>query len=296
MRVDSWPGLMLCAALGFVLAGGCAHKRETPDSELQVVASIAPLADFARQVGGDLVQVELMIPPGASPHTYQFQPDQMKALSNAAVLVLNGIGLEYWADKAIDAAANPRLVTVRTADGIPVLDAGDKDHPGGNPHVWLDPILAVKQVEAIRDAFMQADPANSKQYRANASRWIAQLRALDAEIRRSVASFRQKRFIAFHPAWVYFARRYGLVQAAVIEDFPGKEPPPSRIRQIAETARRLRSKAIFAEPQFSPRAAQVIAEETGAKVIMLDPLGRPPDCGYLKTMRANLRQMESALK
>lgn len=296
MRVGSCPSVLLCIPLALAMAAGCGRKDEAVSDKLPVVASIAPLADFARQVGGDLVRVDMIIPPGASPHTYQFRPDQMKALSAAAVLVLNGIGLEYWADKAIDAAANPKLVVVRTADGIPVLDSGGDEHPGGNPHVWLDPVLAVRQVEAIRDAFIKADPPNSGTYRTNAARYIAELKRLDAQIRRSVKGFRQKRFIAFHPAWSYFVRRYGLVQAAVIEDFPGKEPDPARIRQVVQIARRLKARAVFAEPQFSPRAAQVIAEEAGAKVVMLDPLGRPPDYSYLTTMRGNLSQMESALK
>lgn len=262
-----------------------------------VAASIAPMADFAGNVGGDLVDVELLVPPGASPHTYQLDPEQMRLLSKASVLVLNGVNLEFWADKAIGGAENPKLIVVRTAEGLPLIGSPeDHIHEGGNPHVWLDPIYAIYQVQAIRDAFTKADPAHKSQYTANAADYIRKLRQLDADIRSQVRSFRHKRFVAFHPSWVYFARRYGLVQAAVIEESPGREPSPSHIREIVESAKRMHAKAIFAEPQFSPKAAQVIADEVGAKVLMLDPLGKPPDYDYVKTMRGNLKQMAEALR
>jgi zinc transport system substrate-binding protein len=262
-----------------------------------VAAGIAPMANFAREVGGDLVEVELMVAPGASPHIYQPQPDQMKMLSKASVLVLNGVKLEFWADKVVEAADNPKLIVVKTAEGLPIIEsAHDQVHPGGNPHVWLDPTNAMRQVKAIRDAFAKADPAHARTYETNAERFIAELTELDADIRAQVKTFRSRSFISFHPAWVYFARRYGLREAAVIEKNPGREPSPSEIREVVDAARRIRARAIFAEPQFNPKAAEVIADETGAKVLLLDPLGKPPDYDYIKTMRANLAQMAEALR
>lgn len=287
-----WIAIILVA----LIAAGCGRAPEPHQGKMIVAASIAPLYDFSRQVGGSLVDVELLVPPGASPHTYQIEPAQMKVLSRASVLVLNGVGLEYWADKAVDAADNPRLIVVRTAEGLPIVGKGkDPHHPSGNPHVWLDPRMAIRQVEAIRDAFAKADPAHSKVYAENAERFIQKLRALDEEIRKRVKTFRSRSFIAFHPAWVYFAKEYGLDQAAVIEESPGKEPSPSHIRKIIETARKLKVKAVFAEPQFSPKAAQVIADEVGAKVLILDPLGQPPNYSYIETMRRNLDRMAKGL-
>lgn len=286
--------LMLMAA-AVLTAGGCGSKKQALEGRMLVVASIAPLADFARQVGSKHVEVYLMVPSSASPHTYQITPGQMDAVSQARVLVLNGVGLEYWAKKVVDAAGNPHLAVVRTAEGLPIIGSEDEHEPGGNPHVWLDPIYAVHQVEAIRDAFVKTDPANAAAYRANAAKYVAKLRALDGKTRSRVKQFRSRRFIAFHPAWVYFARRYGLEQAAVIEEWPGKEPSPSKIKEIVQTAKRLKARAIFAEPQLSPKAAQVVAEEAGAKVLILNPLGGPSG-GYIETMLDNVAQMEKALK
>jgi ABC-type Zn uptake system ZnuABC Zn-binding protein ZnuA len=150
-------------------------------------------------------------------------------------------------------------------------------------------------VELIRDALMQADPASAEIYRANADRYIAELRALDRATRETVAAFAQQKFIAFHAAWVYFARDYGLEQAAVVETTPGKEPSPAEVAAIVKTARAIGAQAIFAEPQFSSKDAEVIAAESGAQVLFLNPLGRPPDYAYIDLMRYNLDEMRKAL-
>jgi len=288
--------IWIAITLVLLIAVGCGRVTKPSKGKMIVAASIAPLYDFSRQVGGSLVDVKLLVPPGASPHTYQIEPAQMKVLSRASVLVLNGVGLEYWADKVVDAAGNPRLMVVRTAEGLPIIGKGkDPHHPGGNPHVWLNPRMAIHQVEAIRDTFAKADPAHSKTYAENAERFIQKLRALDEEIRKRVKTFKSRSFIAFHPAWIYFAKEYGLDQTAVIEESPGKEPSPSYLKKIIEKAKKLKIKVVFAEPQLSPKAAQVIAEELGAEVLILDPLGQPPDYSYIKTMRRNLDQMAKGL-
>jgi zinc transport system substrate-binding protein len=287
--------------LWFILIGGVACGGETqtpsaaPDTVL-VAASIAPLADFAQQVGGDRVQVVTLVPPGASPHTYELTPAQAEQVARADVLVLNGVGLEYWADKLIQSTGNPNLIVVDTSKGIEIM-AGEATEAGGNPHIWLDPRNAIVQVEHIRAALLRVDPAHADNYRANAKRYSAELWELDREISNEVATWSNQQFIAFHPAWVYFARRYGLEQAAVIERSPGREPSPAEVARIVETARRIEAKAIFAEPQFSAKAAQTIAEESGVQVLFLDPLGSSlDDPSYLSLMRSNLAQMVQVLR
>ncbi len=286
--------LILIAALSI---SGCGERKSAANGKMIVAAGIAPMANFAKQVGGDLVQVELMVPPGQNPHTYQPEPRQMKALSEARVLVLNGLGLEFWADKAVQAASNPNLMVVKTGEGIATLaDDDDHLHPGGNPHVWVSPVLAIRQVGAVRDAFEKADPEHTAEYTANASRFIGELKKLDADIRDQVKNWKTKGFITLHPSWLYFAHEYGLEEVASIERSPGREPTPSEMREVIDLARKLHAKAIFAEPQFSAKAAQVVASETGAKVVFLDPYGEPPDYDYVKTMRANLEKMSEALR
>ncbi len=297
MTRKSYAAIAIMLSLAMLLAA-CAGKSSGPQAgkgKMLVMASINPLADFAREVGGDRVQVEVMVPPGASPHTYEPKPSQLKDLSRAKVLVLVGLGFEFWADKAVSASGNPGLIVVHTADGLEILQQGKEG--GGNPHVWLDPIDAIHQVEMIRDAFIRADPAGKDVYTANAKEYIGRLRALDEEIRKEVSGFSSKKFIAFHPAWAYFARRYGLEEAAVIERTPGREPSPAEIAEIVQVAREAGVKAIFAEPQFSPKAAKVIAEECGAQVLFLDPIGGVKGREtYIELMRYNLEQMKKAMK
>lgn len=282
---------------------GCGRQERPAGGKILVAASIAPMYSFAKGVGGDHVEVELLVPAGASPHTYQLTPRQMETLSKASVLVLNGAELEFWADKAADAADNQDLLVVETADGLKLIDDLNEhaehegcEHEGGNPHVWLDPVKAVHQVEKIRDALVKADPENEDQYQQNAGKYIKELQTLDADISKQTSSLSSRQFVAFHSAWVYFAQRYGLEQVAVVEESPGKEPSVQHIKGIVDTVRKSNVKIVIAEPQFSPKAAQVIADESGAKVITLDPLGQPPSYDYIKTMRNNVNKLTEALK
>jgi zinc transport system substrate-binding protein len=284
------------ASLGLTACAGGTNSSPARDDRLLVTASIAPLADFARQVGGDHVGVITLVPPGASPHTFEPIPSQVAQMAKARVLVLNGVGLEYWSGRLIEGADNPKLVVVDTSQGIDILER-DGDGSGGNPHIWLDPQNAIAQVSHIRDALIQADPANAGDYRANAERYVNELRTLDQEIADEEATWSKREFIAFHPAWVYFARRYGLKQAAVIEVAPGREPSPAEVVHIIETAQHIGARAIFAEPQFSAKAAHTLAEESGAQVLFLDPLGSSlRDSCYLNLMRYNVAQMANALR
>jgi zinc transport system substrate-binding protein len=275
-----------------------------------IVTSIFPIADFVQNVGGERVEVITLLPPGASPHVYEPTPEQVKNIARADLFIKNGGGLEFWAEKMVVAAANPDLVVVDTSREIELLkervdirEPGEDEngeHGGNvNPHFWLDPLLAQRQVEAIRDALVDRDPSNQEFYRQNAANYLKQLEALDREIAEITRSFTTREFVSFHAAWSYLARRYNLVEAAVIEKAPGREPSPALLKEIIDTVRKAKVKAIFAEPQFSPRIAQTIATETGAKVLFIDPIGGPglkDRDSYISLMRYNVSQMSFAMK
>ena len=292
--------IILLAGMLVTCAFGCGRQRVADEerSRVVVVVSIAPLADFAHQVGGERVEVEMLVAPGMSPHTFEPTPRQLKALSQAALLVLNGVGLELWADDLVSAAQNQELRVVETADGVDIMHAGRNHGHGdaGNPHVWVDPICAIHQVEQIRDALIEVDPAGADVYHRNAQAYVGELRTLDDEIGRIVGTLSRKRFVAQHAVWSYFARRYGLVEASIIEASPGDEPSAKELSELVETMRKQRVTAIFVEPQLSQKAARVVAAETGADIVVLDPLGGPPGRGYLDTMRTNLEKMARALR
>jgi zinc transport system substrate-binding protein len=277
-----------------LLLAGCAPAAQGT-GPIQVAVSIAPLADMVRQIGGERVTVVQLVPAGSSVHTYEPSPRQVQFVSRAQLLVLNGAGLEYWASKVIDAAANPKLHVVDTSQGLPLLE--ESGEQGGNPHLWLDPELAMRQAEKVRDGLIAVDPDHADLYRQNAERYLATLQALDAEIQAETATWTHRRFVAFHSAWVYFARRYGLEQVAAIEPFPGREPSPEWLANIVTTIRQSNVPVVFAEPQLPPRAAQAVASEAGARVLTLDPLGGVPGRStYVDLMRYNVSQMAQALR
>jgi zinc transport system substrate-binding protein len=292
-------GLVL--ALLAALLGGMACKQEESSDRLTVVATIFPLADFVKNVAGDKVDVITLLRPGDSPHTYEPTSRDMKAVARATLLVVNGAGLDFWVEK-LKSAASDNMVELDTSailekEGL--LLSGDEHEGGVNPHYWLDPVLAQMQVEAIAAALVAADPGNKDSYLGNAADYIAELKSLDAEIKNETQSFSSREFVTFHPAWTYFARRYGLVEAAVIEEAPGKEPTTKEQMRIIDLVKELNVKVIFAEPQFSTKAAKAIAKDSGAKVLLLDPIGGPGLAGrdsYIALMRYNVGQMGEAMR
>ncbi len=284
--------------LGLFFAFFLSHASSASDNKLKVVASIAPLADFARQVGGDKVDVTLLLPPGASPHTYEPTPRTMQEISQAKIFIKIGAGLEFWADKLVAAAAKD-VVTVDCSRSVALIHALDHEkHGAGNvdPHYWLDPVIAIGMVKKIEEAYAKVDPADSSYFAQRASSYIAVLTALDKQIAETVKTFRTREYVTFHPAWNYFSRRYGLTVAGVIEEGPGKEPTVRHIDRILREIRRLKIRVVFAETQFSPRMAEAIAREAGGRVLMLDPIGGQKErVSYIGMMRYNLALMKKAM-
>lgn len=278
--------------------------------KIKVVASIHPLGDVTKQVGKDRVSVKVMLPPAASPHTFEPTPLDMLEIQNSKVFVKAGAGLEFWAEKMMQASSNRNLIIVDATSGLSLIRhihshagegvSGGKEHPeSADPHVWLDPVLMKAVVDKIQNALSKADPGGETYYRENAEKYKKDLDALHSEIMNRVKSFRVKEYITFHPAWNYFSKRYGLRVAGVIEESPGREPSPKHIAKIINEIKRINSKIVFAEPQFNPKIAEVIAKEAGAKVLFLDPIGSPNVKGrdtYIGLMRYNLSVMEEGMK
>lgn len=282
---------LFCCSFSFI---ACTNKNSS-DDKIMVAASILPLMDFSRQVGGEYINVFSIVPPGSNPHTFELTPELLLKCSRARLLVLNGIGLEYWAEKLIANMNKSDLLVTNTSEGIAVLQ--DDDHAEGNPHIWLDPMLAIYQINKIKDALCQVDPQHAGYYRQRTHDYILVLEQLDKTIREKIQLWRDKELICFHPSWNYFVNRYGLVQAAVIEKRPGFEPNPKEIAEIIEIAKKIKARAIFAEQQFPVKISEAIAAECGAQVILLNPLGGDASrFDYIKLMLDNVQQMALALE
>jgi len=290
----------------FLFLSGIAYS-----ANIKVVASIYPLGDIAKQVGGERVDVKVMLPPGVSPHTFEPTPLEMMEMHNAKVFVKAGAGLEFWAEKMLKASGSKGLIVVDASAGLPLIKGihshesemkNYKSHDSSesaDPHIWLDPVFAKTVVDKITDVLSNADSAGKQYYIERAGKYKKDLDALNNEILEEVKKFRIKEYVTFHPAWNYFSKRYGLKVAGVIEESPGREPSPKHIARIIREVKRINSKVVFAEPQFNPAIAEVIAKEAGAKVLFLDPIGGPNIKGrdtYLGLMRYNLSVMKEAMR
>ncbi len=302
--------LILAAALLMPLLPGPAAGAGLP-----VSASILPLGDFCQNLGGDRVSVQVLIPPGASPHVFEPSPASVAQTLESRVLVYVGAGLDPWVERLLKTQRSAKQVVVAAVAGIPLIqdvgnhgheahgakehgEAEHHHHEGGNPHVWLDPVLAQDICRRITRAFIQADPGHRQHYEARLSMYLDKLAKLHQDITAKVATFSRRDYVTFHPAFAYFARRYGLKEIGVIAAAPGREPSPRHLQKIITTIKTTGARAVFAEPQLSPRVAEVIAQEAGIQVLFLDPLGGRPPYGrdYLELMRHNLEVFAEVLQ
>jgi len=274
---------------------------------VRVLTSFAPLDSLTRNVVGDAATVEMLLPPGVGPHDYAITPGDLKKIAEADVIILNGLGLEAWLGKAITNSARKDAVVVDTSTGIPPITevtqigghshAHNHDHGDANPHIWLDPVLAKLQVEAITRAMVARDAANAEIYKTNAVAYLAKLDALDADYKALAATLPNKKLITFHDAFVYLAKQYGFELIGVFQPFPGKEPTPKYLTQLKNVIEANDVKVLFAEPQYEPRVMRTLAEDLGLAIATLDTLEvGEPDAGlYEKVMRANLESLRTAL-
>lgn len=292
--------------------------QSTPciSEKLRVIASIYPVADMVQQVGGDHVDVTFVLPAGASPHTFEPKPSLVKKISSARIFFRIGAGLEFWAEKFID-LAGPGLTTIVLSEGVSLIHTARHHHENktgdphdgsyisnhesrvANPHIWLDPAIAKSMVNKITAVLCEVDHQHLTYYKLRGQNYLNDMDKLDRLIKVTVARFNIKKYVSFHASWVYFARHYGLEPVGIIEASPGRNPTPIQIKNIVAMIKRNHIRAVFAEPQLNPRAAEVIAREAAVNVLLLDPLGGPNLKGrstYIDLIKYNLNVMQEAMK
>ncbi len=266
-----------------------------------VAASFYPMYEFARQVGGDRSRVRDLTPAGAEPHAYELTPKDIIAINASKVLIYNGVGLEPWVQKLLPQLPRTVLV-VNAAQGIRIVTAisgGDQGKP--DPHIWMDPVLAQKQVDNILAGFIRVDPQGQVVYEANAAKFKQELTALHERFQRALSTCRKKTFITNHAAFGYFAARYGLIQIGIAGLAPDAEPSAAKIRELIRLARQNDIRVIYYESLVSPRVAAAIAREVGARTLVFDPLEGLTDeklaqgKNYLPIMGQNLRNLMQGL-
>lgn len=296
------------------------------DASRVAVVTIAALTDLVGSVAGPGWTVRTVIPPGTSPHVFEPAPSDLRKLVGARVVVVVGAGYDDWMRKVLRACASD----ARVHDAAASLEIGparcgvDHDHGhdhdpgpaartaehaahgdhaghahgilGEDPHWWLSPVLAARSLGPIAESFAAADPIHAEGYRRRARAKAEEIEALDAELGGLLEPVRGKRFVSAHRAWVYFADRYGLTEAASIEPVPGREPSPRELRALVEEGRRGSLGRLFTEPQFPPAAARVVAREARLALTLVDPIGGVPGREtYAELMRFNAAAFRSGL-
>jgi ABC-type Zn uptake system ZnuABC Zn-binding protein ZnuA len=262
-----------------------------------VVASIFPVADLASFMGGGAVRVEALLPPRASPSSFEPTARQMARLSGAAVYLFVGGGLDAWAEQLVGSDA----VVVRLTEGMQLREghAHEGHAETGNPHVWLDPVRVRDEIlPRIEAALERAAPDSASAIRERTLALADSLTTLDGEIRGDLARLPSRAFVSTHSAWVYFAERYGLEEIGAVYESPGREPSARYLAELIEAARGAGARAVFIEPQLGEAGARTVAAELDLEVVLLDPQGgegQEGREGYLSLMRFNAAQVARAL-
>ncbi|MFB5597896.1 MAG: metal ABC transporter substrate-binding protein [Nitrosopumilaceae archaeon] len=269
----------------------------TNEQKITVVASFYPLYEFTKQVGKEKVDVSTLVPFGIEPHDWEPTIKDLQKLQQTDLVVINGIGFESWVHDLESIESN--VVIVDTSNGISIIKELDEhgEHENlGNPHIWLNPVMAQKQVANIADALSQIDPENKEYYTNNANSYISQLEKLDKKIKDELSQCNKKDFIAFHNAFSYFAVQYGLDQHTISSNGHDTEPTSKTLQKIIELAKELNINVIFTEETADTRTSQVIADEINGKVLLLSPLEiGGANSNYIQKMEQNLSHLKEAL-
>jgi ABC-type Zn uptake system ZnuABC Zn-binding protein ZnuA len=272
------------------------------EAQVKAVTTLSVLADMIRNVGGDRVSVENIIPIGAGPEDYQPTPQDARKIAAADVVFFNGHGLEAWLDDLFESAARPGQPQIAVSAGLPAIGASD-EFPEGNPHFWLSAALGARYVDAIRAGLARVDPAGATTYAENAEAYRARLLALDNELKQQAARIpaAARKIVANHNAFPYFAQAYGFTIVGDLLGNPESEPSAGDLARLMRAIRQENVKVVVAEAQFNPKLAQILADEAGVKLVAdlyTDTLGEPGSLAptYVEMLRYDMRQIVAALQ
>jgi len=280
---------LAAAALGAACGGG--DSGTGTSKTVKVTATLGLFRDLVQQVGGDRVEVSALVPNGTDVHTYEPPPSRIVKLRQAKLVVMNGLVLEASLVGVIRENKSSSATLLELAAGLATLE-------GNNPHLWLDVQNGMTYVERIRDALASIDPAGADIYRANADRYLGELRTLNQEVTAAVESIppERRKLVTFHDAFPYLAQGYGLQLVGFVVTSPGKEPSAQEVANLTQTIASEHVPAVFKEPQFSARVLDLAARDAGVEVCSLysDALDTNVKT-YVELMRFNAQELARCL-
>ena len=297
------------AIVAIGLMTGCSNTPLLPNvgsEKIKVVASFYPVANFVRQVAGDRAEVSVVIPEGMEPHDYEPKPHEITQIFDSRLFVYNGAGLEPWADRIRSELEAKAIQVLRLSDSVELLSgvSGQKteNEMQSDPHIWLDPVSAQKQVESIRDALVSIDPSHASDYRENSADFVKKLGSLDADFSKGLSSCEHDTVLLSHAAFQYLAKRYGFKTMSISGLSPEEEPSPGDFADLVDVAKGKGIHYIFFEKRANPKLAETLASEIKGETLDMFHIdgGFTPEEAmnpnlYLEQMRLNLQQLRKAL-
>jgi zinc transport system substrate-binding protein/manganese/iron transport system substrate-binding protein len=289
---------LLAAFLWLTQPAGARGQEAKP---IPLAATIFPLADIVRQVGGSGVQVLQILPSGASPHTFDLAPGQIRALQKTRLIFKIGV-VDDWIDRVGESVPTAEIVSLQGHVRLRPLRGGDHGHgghaPGGppnkrfDPHYWLDAANGQAMARAVCARLSAVDPARATLYAENSRRFQDALRRADQEMKKACAALKNRKLIVFHDGWNYFAAAYGLQIVAVFQPDPGREPAPRDLQRLYAVARSHGIKAVFSEPQLPASSLEPMLQDLGLRLFILDPLGGgAAGDSYLRMLQRNVQSI-----
>lgn len=300
--------------------GGQEKKEASSNDKIQVMTTFYPMYEFTKQVVGNKGEVELLIPAGTEPHDFEPSAKDLAKISDADVFVYNSPELETWTDNLTDTIDTKKTEIIQASKNITLMDGAEHDHEEAHddhdakeheedghdhdldPHVWLDPVLAIKEVETIRDQLSKKYPEDQATFEKNAANYIDELKSLDEDYQAGFKAAKNKTFVTQHTAFGYLAKQYGLTQEAIAGISPDQEPSPSRLSELKHYVDDHQVKVIYFEENASSKVAETLSKETGVKLKVLNPLESLTEKqikkgeDYVSVMRENLDALKESIK
>ncbi len=311
--------LVVLLIVTLIVLAGCGNgstKTNSGNDKMKVITTFYPVYEFVRQVGGDKVDVTMLLKPGVEPHDWEPTAKELAEIKTAKVFFYHGAGLEP-VDKLLKKEVLGAATAVEVSSGVEQIAIKDEDddehehegqgtqhedeHHHMDMHTWLDPVAAQQEIKNIAEALANIDPQNREYYLKNAENYLQELSKLDQEYKTALSQTARRDIITSHAAFGYLAKRYDLRQVAVMGLSPDSEPTPEKMAAVVDFCREHQVKVIFFETIVSPKLSQTIAKETGASLLVLNPIESLTEeemkqgKNYLIIMRENLANLKTAL-
>ena len=300
--------------IGALLFAACGNTNKEADKkeDLTIVTTFYPIYDFTKEIVGDEGNVKLLIPAGTEPHDFEPSAKERAEISDADVFVYNSSDMEFFVDSLKDSVDSKQTLMIEAAKGIDRLESQEADeheeseegHDHAHeydPHVWLDPVLAIKEVRTIAGELGEKYPDKKEIFTKNADAYIKKLEALDQKYSEELKNATNRTFVTQHAAFAYLANQYNLEQVAISGVSPDQEPTPSRLAELKEFVKKNNIKVIYFEENASSKVAETLSNETGVKLEVLNPLesltNEQIKAGenYISVMEKNLEALKESI-